>query len=661
MADETTLLLEDVEDIIDRFNNDKIEKTDWHKTNYAKENGKRLCITNPMIGSGGSGKKLVLAFQIGGDGKPVYEIPKGHYADPSEKNIDRFFSFKENHYHLPLPLIIRLCHFFGLNFYQTLAMVIKSKYEKIVSSSTSNYYFFDYFYEFKLKFQNQEDDFYSSLHKSRNYSSKTPPSNYKTFPDYFLFLIDNNKKNTISLENLTSQGWLYSSSFDAHEKKVLKEFRVRKNHNFTLSDDDISEIFYLFIGHINSGNNPEYYSVKNDSLVTDSEVFYDLQDFKDLVIRMIIDEFYLKSYNHEMLNDFINNEPKDYENRKNGSTEEKTIYYFKYIEWSNLNIELENISLELEKTKLIVNNIKHEYFSMFCSLLLQLEELKIKFLKISKKQELKVGNPNLSDEELDNQVNDIFIDENNNLLEYKENEIKYKMLRDDLSNKIYKSISSDEINDYNKKTKKLFKEIIKLIHPAALMQNPDFRKLSETQKNELEKLFCKTLEINDNEISFDSNLFIYSNRSLDIYKLILSQSKKTLKNAGLNIKTRNVIEGKSIQERIEWLNNEIDLIIKINKSIKTQKSELILDKEFIDKKYLLEESKKDSGFKNDYEDHLKDEIKLYEKLIEAKNILYSKLIFIDGLDDLKNEFTCLSEESELVFIEKLIDQYKEKL
>lgn len=191
-------------------------------------------------------------------------------------------------------------------------------------------------------------------------------------------------------------------------------------------------------------------------------------------------------------------------------------------------------------------------------------------------------------------------------------------------------MSTEDVAKRKDKSRKILKDLYLTLHDVHLENHPNYKKLTEEQHKQLRSLFDKVLELRKSELGVDPSFFEYKNRNLEILEDAYIQAQTILENAGIDIDTSLIIQGNTIQEKIDWLKNKISLINAEITQTQANIQVLLEDKDIGNKLTMLKDKSKyeaiNHGLKEDEEnfkkkaDEFQEELdKLFEKsLQEAK-------------------------------------------
>lgn len=311
---------------------------------------------------------------------------------------------------------------------------------------------------------------------------------------------------------------------------------------------------------------------------------YDEKILKSLVQEILLNRLYFHSINSIVVKKFIEQKEDEQRILKHADERKQQEYWIAKCVWVELQEELSELLMLLETSRLRNGYIMREFLKMFGNAYVELKEQIIRLLSIKRRIMLKDTHPEWSKETVEDTVKEL---EKNDEKEIEG--LKYSARMADLIDDIQAKGSMDDetLNEYKKKVKKVLKEIYFLLHPHRLMHNPDFQKLTAKQKDHLKKLWDKVMEIKQHDLRYPEGTIGHYMHSLENLLSILDKGKKVLIHSGLEINVGYIITGDTIEERIEWLNREIQ---QLEKDIQNTKEEILTlknNKDNLEKKAAL--------------------------------------------------------------------------
>ena len=123
----------------------------------------------------------------------------------------------------------------------------------------------------------------------------------------------------------------------------------------------------------------------------------------------------------------------------------------------------------------------------------------------------------------------------------------------DRARKFCSAIDYDELQRYRLRAKKLLRELRVKTHEDRLRHDPAYAKLTEKQKEELHAMLLEALQISLDEIGFPEGCIEHDTRSIPGLETALARVDAILENAGIDTRIELVIQGKTLREQLEWL------------------------------------------------------------------------------------------------------------
>ncbi|MBN2535767.1 MAG: hypothetical protein JXB88_23005 [Spirochaetales bacterium] len=311
---------------------------------------------------------------------------------------------------------------------------------------------------------------------------------------------------------------------------------------------------------------------------------YDERVLKNLVQEILLNRLYFHPVNSDVVKKFIQQKEDEQQILKQANEIKQQEYWIAKCVWIELQEELSELLMLLEASRLRNGYIMREFLKMFGNAYVDLKEQIVRVLSIKRRMMLKDTHPDWSKEDVEKTVKNLEKNEEKEI-----ERLKYSARMADIIDDIEAKGDMDDetLNEYKKKVKKVLKEIYFLLHPHRLMHNPDFQKLTTKQKEHLKKLWDRVMDIKQHDLRYPEGTVGHYMHSLDNLLGILDKGKKILVHSGLEINVGYIITGNTIDERIEWLNNEIQ---QLEKDIQNTKEEILIlknNKDILEKKASL--------------------------------------------------------------------------
>ena len=311
---------------------------------------------------------------------------------------------------------------------------------------------------------------------------------------------------------------------------------------------------------------------------------YDEKILGSLIQEILLNRLYFFSINSETVEVFIHKKKDEQRILKQANEKKQQEYWIVKCVWIELQEELSELLMLLESSRLQNGYIMREFLKIFGNAYVELKEQIIRVLSLKRRMMLKDAHPGWSKEEIEKTVKKIERDEEKEIEKLKYS-ARMANLVEDL--KAEGTMDTENLNEYKKKVKKILKEIYFLLHPHRLMHNPDFHKLTMKQKEHLKKLWDKVMDIKQHDLRYPEGTVGHYMHSLDNLLSVLDKGKKILAHSGLEINVGYIIIGDTIDEKIEWLNREIEQLEKDNQNTKEEILTLKNNKDILEKKAAL--------------------------------------------------------------------------
>ena len=236
------------------------------------------------------------------------------------------------------------------------------------------------------------------------------------------------------------------------------------------------------------------------------------------------------------------------------STEQQERFRTCKSEWLKQQEHLGEYLLVLESQRLRNANISTKWMTFFGPAYLKLQEEAVNLDNMRMRLELLENNPDLNSEELNRLVQEV---EERKLRELEQLRLSVAHAPFLMKSGIGGTINEEGVAQYRQQCKKLLREIWLLIHPDKLRNHPDFGNLTDSQKEQLRKIWHQVMQIKEQECGFEPGYLNYEYRSLAILHDALATIKAILGAAGVETDVRLIIQGETLDEQIDWVKNEI--------------------------------------------------------------------------------------------------------
>ena len=335
---------------------------------------------------------------------------------------------------------------------------------------------------------------------------------------------------------------------------------------------DTTAIFQLFEGHGQQA----------------SAAGYSLKGFDTLVQEMILNDMHLRSNNAPELEAFIRRVATQQKLLKEATDQQHQEFWVAKSTWFELQEELGEQLLLLENCRLHNAHIFQKWMAVFGNAYIELKEHIYRLKNLELQVFLKEANPGLSREALEKKVAKKNAEWQKEL-ERQKLEAAHaasNVALADIHLRPIGGIDEKKIVEHNRKCKQTLLKLRFLLHPDKLMLNPAYDNLTDKQKQYLEDLGRKILEVKLGELT-GPFIFGSSHRSLTRFQEALDEAKTILANAGLDINPRLVIQGETIEEQLEWLKQSIERLEEEIESVKGELRVLMEDPDIREKSDML--------------------------------------------------------------------------
>jgi hypothetical protein len=317
----------------------------------------------------------------------------------------------------------------------------------------------------------------------------------------------------------------------------------------------------------------------------------------------IIDDFFMENLiyyeNHsEKIINFANYQKEIIKESQFGSPDDQeTLWRYRGI-WQTLIEDLDTIYLDIENTRLKNADIEHNFLKKFGSLIVELTESENeKKLNDERLAAVRRSPKFLTKEELEQVVQKTFEELEKKIedLKLKEAAAKRNMLMEEWKSQGV-SIDRDTIQKEKDLCKKEIREIRKMIHPDILMHDPEYAKLSQAQKDELEEILIEALKVNSSELGYPPNFMNYDMRSLEGLRVVRRKIEDILNRKNIVVDLTYEIQGETIFDKISWLEEEINKLKNRLSAAKGQQTAMLKDKNIESKITLLNNQDKQDEY-----------------------------------------------------------------
>ena len=265
--------------------------------------------------------------------------------------------------------------------------------------------------------------------------------------------------------------------------------------------------------------------------------------------------------------------------------------------WQNALDELDGVYIDIENTRLRNAETEQDYLRMFGPQIIEQTELETEIqLKAMRLSFLRLD-PDITEEELDEKVRET--------QEKLEKEMAELLLKEAMAvgSTLLQAwadsgvpMEPGALDEEKELCKREIREIRKLVHPDILMNNPEYARLNDEQKKELEEILLDALKISSSELGYPPNFAYHDMRSLEGLRQVRRRIETILKMNNIRVDLQYQIQGETIYEQIAWLENEIVLLQNRINAAKGQLAAMLSDKNIQSKQRLLQDKDKQAQF-----------------------------------------------------------------
>ncbi|MFA5285224.1 MAG: hypothetical protein WC347_06480 [Smithellaceae bacterium] len=299
-----------------------------------------------------------------------------------------------------------------------------------------------------------------------------------------------------------------------------------------------------------------------------SKAGYDEEKFNILIDQMILSYCYLFGSCSPELDDFIKKQREEQTALLAASDDLNEEFWIKKCSWLELQNDLGNRLLELENNRLKVANVKQKWLETFGRVYLPLLEAESAFHSLQRRIQLKLAvGPAISRDEIEKLEQEQKQEE-----EKKLTELKYELEKAMMISAIERTpkyLNGAERTDYEKECKNVLREIYKHAHP----DSTSHYRFTQDQKEKLRQYFEQAIEIRAAELGGDF-------RQLDVLCSILASVKSLWENMGMDVREDSVIQGSTLVENFQWLEERIQKLEEEIRMIKAENHALLIDAEY---------------------------------------------------------------------------------
>jgi len=263
------------------------------------------------------------------------------------------------------------------------------------------------------------------------------------------------------------------------------------------------------------------YTILASEGMFDDHCGYDQQKFDALVQKMILKDLHIRSIYSPEMNAFIAEveEVQGQGGLLSGLTpEQDRAYWIAESSWIELQKQLGEILMLIEDVRLKNANTNAKWLAIFGSVFSEFEEFSFRDVALQRRIDLKIAAPELTPDQLDEQVAAKEADE--------EDELEMLRLQVSLGLSVRppgglgKTVDEKEIAKYLRRCKDVLVKIHLLIYPDSICHHPKFDHLTPAQRERLDELeimaikWNRMMRIRRDELNWDPSTLAYEHRLL---------------------------------------------------------------------------------------------------------------------------------------------------
>jgi hypothetical protein len=321
---------------------------------------------------------------------------------------------------------------------------------------------------------------------------------------------------------------------------------------------DLSEACHRSAGNANfNPDTAQLFSLFENNGNGTAQAGYEAPDFDTLVQQMILLGLHLVENSGPEMARFVESETERQALLRDTSPMERDAFWRERCRWAEAQEALDQVLVQIEERRLRNAETKRQYLVLFGQAEVKLQEAIVGWYDLKLQKDLKQADPSLTDEQLADLV--------------RESESRHgrrkelQKLRDEalLAPDLFHEHASgglmeqDQIRQYRAQAKSLLRKLRFKIHPDHLKLDPAYQRLTEAQKQELEAMLQRAIEISPWELGFPPGFLEHDMRSVRGLEEALARVDAILENAGLETRVDAQIQGRTLAEQIEWLRRTI--------------------------------------------------------------------------------------------------------
>lgn len=118
-------------------------------------------------------------------------------------------------------------------------------------------------------------------------------------------------------------------------------------------------------------------------------------------------------------------------------------------------------------------------------------------------------------------------------------------------------VDAETMSAMERTRKKVLANLWMLLHPDRLHQHLDYSKLTQVQKDYLDELWHRVMTLRDEDRCADPRAWEYNHVTVQRLQGALVEAQTILANAGIEVRVNLIPQGKTLGEKLEWLEKAI--------------------------------------------------------------------------------------------------------
>lgn len=313
-------------------------------------------------------------------------------------------------------------------------------------------------------------------------------------------------------------------------------------------------------------------------------IVYDARALAETIREMLLADLHLLPNAGPELHAFAERNRRSLDLLHRGSHEARNSFQSLKRDWLAFQDELGERLLYLERRRLDNENLTQCWLAVFGDAYIALMEQAARVESLQRRIELKLADPELTHEGLEQRVAEADAAQRRQL----------QQLHRRLSLAPYRPaphetapVSFEELGEYRRQCKLALREIWLLIHPDKLAQHPQYQQLTDNQKELLSELWLRAMAVRDEELGFEPQFIGSEHRSLPVLLDITATIKDVLANVGMDTDVSLIVKGDTLEEQIEWIKCSIRRLEGELDNVQAELMALIADRETRERAALL--------------------------------------------------------------------------